>query len=73
MEEPEQTRLSRITCNFHRQLLSIYRQKTCLFIEKFFDPLFIKTHPFIKFGEKFQLHALLRLLLYTDLQEDRKF
>ena len=49
---------------FHRQLSSVYRQNTCLIIEKISDPLFIKTHLFIKLGKKFQLLSLLGPLLY---------
>ena len=49
-----------MTCNFHRQLSGVYREKTCLFIEEFSDALFLKKHPFIKFGEKIQLPPLLR-------------
>ena len=41
-----------MTCNFHRQLSGVYRQKTCLFMEEFSDTLFIKKPPCTKFGEK---------------------
>ena len=51
MEGLKKTWLCRIICNFHRQLSSVYRQKTCFFLEELSDPAFIKTHPFLKFGK----------------------